>query len=94
MLYVYVYINIIRKRGISDEWMLESILVEVIYYFFCFVDFVLKCVLGKYFYDFDFFFQNCDDKFIFDEFLEGLKKDFIIIQVLILYDMVQFQGQG
>lgn len=51
-----LYINIIRKRGISDEWMLESILVEVRYYFFCFVDFVLKCVLGKNFYDFDFFF--------------------------------------
>lgn len=89
-----LHINIIRKRGISDEWTLESILVEVRYHFFCFVDFALKCVSGKYFYDFDFLLQNRDDKLTFDEFLEGSKKDPTIIQALTLYDMAQPQGQG
>lgn len=89
-----LHINIIRKRGISDEWTLESILVEVIYHFFCFVDFASKCVSGKYFYDFVFLLQNRDDKLTFDEFLEGSKKDPTIIQALTLYDMAQPQGQG
>lgn len=86
--------NIIRKRGISDEWTLESILVEVIYHFFCFVDIASTCVSVKYFYDFVFLLQNRDDKLTFDEFLEGSKKDPTIIQALTLYDMAQPQGQG